>query len=60
MERLTRVSWTVYFRFDGDGHGDPSEPINNCGDDLTRYANNQLDCDDYNPAVNLMLLRFAM
>ena len=42
----------LFLDLDGDGYGDPSEPINNCGDDLTRYANNQLDCDDYNPEVN--------
>ena len=42
----------LFLDLDGDGYGDPSEPINDCGDDLTKYANNQLDCDDDNPDVN--------
>ena len=42
----------LFLDIDGDGYGDPLEPINDCADDLSRFAENPLDCDDSNPEVH--------
>ncbi|MEM7572507.1 MAG: MopE-related protein [Bacteroidota bacterium] len=45
--------YTYYFDEDGDGFGDPDNPLDTCAVELpVDYVRNDLDCDDTNPGVN--------
>lgn len=48
---FTRLAEQTYYAdSDGDGYGDPNQPIQDCGAP-TGYVENNLDCDDTNPNI---------